>query len=273
MGLVEAPKTQPVSRFKNGNAQLNKLRWLIYGAPGAGKTRLAATIGEKDGSNVIWIALDTNPATTLLMSGYGVPHMLDLQAIMTEEKKTFLQVIPLLKPEIDALIATDPTRQWRIVFDGLTLANTYLSSEIAAREPDTQKMWMGIQSALTSLWSTLNAYQYPLVWVAHAGEVAVDVRDKTGENAKIRNEVAGTTAEERVKPDLVGKNVNLFINQVDIAAFLKKMETPKGEVVRKLYTDGGAVARGKTRFESVLPEIIDNPNLSVLVDTIKSHVK
>lgn len=271
MAIVNSTPSEPKkSRVTTGDAGLNKIRWFIFGPPKAGKTTTAVTVGERDGSNTILVMFDNGGANSVVADGsYTIRHLLDVQQWRIDEKLTFTQIVKVLGEEIGALIATDPTRDWKLIVDGLTQVDGWLSVE-CPRDSSGKPEWTVYKAMLMSLFDVVNKFQRPTVWVAHAAMDVGDVRsaEKTAD-AKL---VTGALAGEVVKPAITGGGLNIFLNAADVIAFQVKSVTPAGKDVYTLYTDGGDKARGGNRFSKYLPLKVENANLKELEQAIKDGI-
>jgi hypothetical protein len=269
---AEKPASPSIwSEDSQGN--VDRATVFIHGPPGAGKTSVAATADRTQGEDTIWVQLDPDGVNGLLGSGYYVApnQLIDVPSIRYNMGWNVAQLTKELHKAVKEKLKSDPSRQWVVIIDGITMLDLWIAQECPVDGRGSTD-WRAFSSMHQAFASGFVAMPAKKVFLAHSKVDIGDVFDKSGEKNANQALAQGIAEGEVIKPMVTGAGLNAYSGPASLYSFMQKTYNPKGEPVYKFHTEGGDKARGKSRFTRFLEPTYINPNLADMFDTVKAKM-
>jgi hypothetical protein len=242
-------------------------RFVIYGPPGAGKTRFAATYSQMWGkeshlSDMLWIPLDIGALDTLHKESVSV-DALDLRTEMdsTDFIKEFLKDLPKYLPKGGA---TKSGYKTVVVDTPSPFDDAARRAYASAIAEDGRRGWGLVSNAHSEL-------VYQAVQEQVASNNASDATKASVENARRKITAMGI---EEIIPAVTGKGLKAYVDDASlVSAIIKEHKQVPGKKlpveVRTFLPSGSSEFTGKSRLTSSDPIVLsDTTTMRSIVSSI-----
>jgi hypothetical protein len=259
-------------------------RFVIYGPPGAGKTRFAATYSQMWGkeshlSDMLWIPLDIGALDTLHKESVSV-DALDLRTEMdsTDFIKEFLKDLPKYLPKGGA---TKSGYKTVVVDTPSPFDDAARRAYASAIAEDGRRGWGLVSNAHSELVYHVGQFAAGLeiIFCMHAQAVqeqvasnnASDATKASVENARRKITAMGI---EEIIPAVTGKGLKAYVDDASlVSAIIKEHKQVPGKKlpveVRTFLPSGSSEFTGKSRLTSSDPIVLsDTTTMRSIVSSI-----